>query len=141
MQARTPILALLVSLMAYGCSLAMPGQKLLSLEVYQGDELVLQATFDVPDSYSESQIWDASGEEPWSMNRELPPLQPTQEDPSMVRLDGGVELRILHTKNLETSATLDGLTLTRTTTRSSDPEPGWRLPPTEISRAKQAAGL
>lgn len=141
MQVRTLTAALLASLLACGCSLLMPGQKLLSLEVYQGDEMVLQTTFDVPDSYSESQIWDASGEEPWSMNGELLPLRPTAINPLEARLEGRVELRIIHGTSLQTSATLEGLTLTRCVTRDSDPAPGWRLPPAEIARAKQAAGL
>ena len=141
MQARNLFAALLGSLLACGCGMLHPGMRLLSLEVYQGDQMLLETSFDVPDSYSKSQIWDASGEQPWYMNPDLPPLQPTKKDPLTVRLEGQIKLQIIHGDWLETEAHLEGLTLIRTPTRDSNPQPGWRLPPAEIARAKQAAGF
>jgi len=114
-----------------------PGQKLLKLEVSQGGEIILATLFDADDSSTASEIWDASGERPFATEVAATSLGQSEASPLKAELTGSVEIKITHTTNLQTSATLTGLTLVRSAPASDD----WRLPAAEITRAKKAAGL
>ena len=113
------------------------GQKLLTLEVHKTEALVLETHFDAIDTSTKSEIWDASGERPFSTKVAAPVLHPTNTDPLRAELSGPVEIRIFHVDRLEASARLENLTLVRSTPTAKD----WRLPAAEIQRAKKASGL
>ncbi|MAE45726.1 MAG: hypothetical protein CMJ86_02435 [Planctomycetes bacterium] len=112
-----------------------PGRKLLNMEVLQGDVVILATMFDVSDRSTVSEIWDAAGEKPFSTEVVAPTLVASKESPLKTELSGPVEIRILHTTSLETSVTLTGLILVRTTSESED----WHLPVSEVRRAKKGA--
>lgn len=114
-----------------------PGQKLLKVEITQEGEVVLLTLFDVDDSCTVSEIWDACGERPFATEIAADSLDQGEPRSLETRLTGPVEIRIIHASGIQTSATLTDLTLVRTTLSDND----WRLPPAEIGRAKEAAGL
>ncbi len=118
-----------------GCS--FPGMKLLRMEVYQGDELVLRTLFDAPDSEGPAYLWQRAGEEPFASEEEVAQVESDADDPLRATITGTVRVRILHVDNVQTSAALTGLTLVRDSSESSK----WYLPESEVQRAKQAAGL
>ncbi len=123
-----------VSLVACGLP---PGQKLLTLEIHQAEAIVLETHFDAADTSTTSELWDASGERPVSTQLASPALQPTDADPLRAQLSGPVEIRLVHVDHLEARASLKNLTLVRSSPTADD----WRLPATEIQRAKKASGL
>ena len=127
-----PSLSAALLLFAAAC---MPGQKLLSLEVVRGEEVLLVTAFDVVDTSTEAEMWDSAGEVPSSTR--VSAIAPSGADPLKAELEGPVQIRILWTDRLECSATLDGLRLVRSGPGAHD----WRLPPEEIRRAKVAAGI
>lgn len=128
-------------LIVCGCAIALVacgiprGQKLLTLEIHHAQALVLETHFDADDRSTTSEIWDASGERPFSTQVAAPALQPTDADPLRAELSGPVEIRIVHVDNLEASVRLENLTLVRSSPTADD----WRLPAAEIQRAKKAS--
>ncbi|HIF40525.1 MAG TPA: hypothetical protein EYQ74_05445 [Planctomycetes bacterium] len=119
-----------------GCGLP-PGQKLLTLEIHQAEVIVLETHFDADDTSTTSELWDASGERPFSTQVAAPALQPTDADSLRAHLSGPVEIRIVHVDYLEASASLNNLILVRSSPTADD----WHLPAAEIQRAKKASGL
>ncbi len=125
-------LAMLVACFA-GCH--PPGQKLLSLEIQQAGEVILSTTFDVVDTSTGAEIWDETGEAPFSTGVNL--IEPSSITALTADIEGPVGIRILWTNSVEFDVTLKGLQLIRSAPGTED----WHLPSAEIRRAKAAAGL
>jgi len=127
------VLALVaVSVLLASCGLP-PGMKLLQLRVQHGGECVLETNFDVPDTSTVSEIWDAAGQEPFSTRTAAESLGTNKANPLEAKLTGPVEIRISHPASDEISAKLIDLTLQRSARDSND----WHLPAREVSRAKK----
>ena len=110
-----------------------PGMKLLHLRVYHGGECVLETNFDVPDTSTVSEIWDAAGQKPFSTQTAAESLGANKANPLEAKLAGPVEIRISHPASDEISAKLTNLTLRRSTKDSDD----WHLSGNGVSRAKK----
>ncbi len=128
---RTLVLVAMSGLLA-SCSLP-PGMKLLYLQVYHGEECVLETYFDVPDTSTLSEIWDAAGQKPFSTQSAAESLGANKANPIEAKLTGPVEVRISHPASDEIRAKLTNLTLRRSSRDSDD----WHLPAREVSRAKK----
>ena len=111
-----------------------PGMKLLHLRVYHGGECVLETDFDVRDTSTVSEIWDAAGQKPFSTRTAAESLGTNKANPLEAKLTGPVEIRISHPASDEISAKLTNLTLRRGSKDSDD----WHLSAQEVSRAKKA---
>ena len=107
-----------------GC--ARPGMRLLTMEVYQSDQLVLRTTFDAPDREGPADFWRRTGAEPFASD---------DDDRLRAKLVGAVQIRIQHVDRLMTSASLTNLDLVRNTPDSLR----WYLPKKEVQRARQAS--
>ena len=90
-----------------------PGMKLLHMRVHHGGECVLETNFDVPDSSTVSEIWDAAGRKPFSTQTAAKALGSNKANPLEAKLTGPVEIRISHPASDEISAKLTNLTLRR----------------------------
>ena len=112
-----------------------PGMKLLHLRVYHGGECVLETDFDVRDTCTVSEIWDAAGQKPFSTQTAAKSLGANKANPLEAKLTGPVEIRISHPASDEISAKLTNLTLQRSSADSDD----WHLPAREVKRAKKGA--
>ena len=112
-----------------------PGMKLLQLRVHHGGECVLETNFDVPDSSTVSEIWDAAGRKPFSTQTAAKALGSNKANPLEAKLTGPVEIRISHPASDEIRAKLTNLTLQRSSKDSDD----WHLPAQEVKRAKKGA--
>ena len=110
-----------------------PGMKLLHLRVYHGGECVLETDFDVPDTSTVSEIWDAAGQKPFSTRTAAESLGTNKANPLEAKLTGPVEIRISHPASDEISAKLTNLTLRRGSKDSDD----WHLSGNGVSRAKK----
>ena len=110
-----------------------PGMKLLHMRVHHGGECVLETNFDVPDSSTVSEIWDAAGRKPFSTQVAAEALGANKANPLKAKLTGPVEIRISHPASDEISAKLTNLTLQRSSRDSDD----WHLPAQEVNRAKK----
>ena len=110
-----------------------PGMKLLHLRVHHGGECVLETNFDVPDTSTVSEIWDAAGQKPFSTRTAAESLGANKANPLEAKLTGPVEIRISHPASDEISAKLTDLTLQRSSKDSDD----WHLSAQEVSRAKK----
>jgi len=110
-----------------------PGMKLLHLRVYHGGECVLETDFDVPDTSTVSEIWDAAGQKPFSTQSAAESLGANKANPLEAKLTGLVEIRISHPASDEISAKLTNLTLRRSSKDSDD----WHLSGNGVSRAKK----
>jgi hypothetical protein len=110
-----------------------PGMKLLYLQVYHGGECVLETYFDVPDTSTVSEIWDAAGQKPFSTRTAAESLGANKANPIEAKLTGPVEIRISHPASNEISAKLTNLTLRRSSKDSDD----WHLSGKGVSRAKK----
>ncbi len=110
-----------------------PGMKLLHLRVYHGGECVLETDFDVPDTSTVSEIWDAAGQKPFSTQSAAESLGANKANPLEAKLTGPVEIRISHPASDEISAKLTNLTLRRSSKDSDD----WHLSGKGVSRAKK----
>ena len=130
-QALTP---LAMSGLLASCGLP-PGMKLLHLRIYHGGECVLETGFDVPDSSTVSEIWEAAGRKPFSTQTAAKSLSSNKANPLEAKLTGPVEIRISHPASDEISAKLTNLTLQRSSRDSDD----WHLPAQEVKRAKKGA--
>ena len=119
-------------------SCVMPGMKLLHMTVEHRDEVVLETIFDVPDTSTASEMWEAAGRPPFAtVSTRVNELEHRVDHPLLVHLAGAVEIRITWTDSLETAAELTGLTLQRSSIDAED----WHLPAAEVHRAQEAAGL
>ena len=112
-----------------------PGMKLLHLRVYHGGECVLETDFDVRDTSTVSEIWEAAGRKPFSTQTAAESLGSNRANPLEADLTGPVEIRISHPASDEISAKLTNLTLQRSSVDSDD----WHLPAQEVKRAKKGA--
>ncbi len=112
-----------------------PGMKLLHMRVHHGGECVLETNFDVPDSSTVSEIWDAAGQKPFNTRTAAKSLGTNKANPLEAKLTGPVEIRISHPASDEISAKLTNLTLQRSSADSDD----WHLPAREVKRAKKGA--
>lgn len=112
-----------------------PGMKLLHLRVYHGGECVLETDFDVRDTSTVSEIWEAAGRKPFSTQTAAESLGSNRANPLEAELTGPVEIRISHPASDEISAKLTNLTLQRSSRDSDD----WHLPAQEVKRAKKGA--
>lgn len=110
-----------------------PGMKLLHLRVYHGGECVLETDFDVPDTSTVSEIWDAAGRKPFSTQSAAESLGENKANPLEAKLTGPVEIRISHPASDEINAKLTNLTLRRSSKDSDD----WHLSGNGVSRAKK----
>jgi len=110
-----------------------PGMKLLHLRVYHGGECVLETDFDVRDTSTVSEIWEAAGRKPFSTQTAAESLGSNRANPLEAELTGPVEIRISHPASDEISAKLTNLTLQRSSADSDD----WHLPAQEVKRAKK----
>ena len=110
-----------------------PGMKLLHMRVHHGGECVLETNFDVPDTSTVSEIWDAAGRKPFSTQTAAESLGANKANPLEAKLTGPVEIRISHPASDEISAKLTNLTLRRSTKDSDD----WHLSGNGVSRAKK----
>ena len=117
-----------------------PGRKLLNMTVENQGEVVFETSFDVSDTSDESEIWDAAGQCPFSVVREVDSL-PKPDQPeggrSLVELDDSVAMVITWTGELQAEATLEGATVEMCSASC----PGWHLSAETVRRAKEAAGL
>ena len=118
-----------------GCT--HPGRRLLAMEVYQDDQLVLRTKFDVPDSEGPSGFWRRAGEAPFAADEQVARVKANDDNPLQARLTGSVKIRILHVDRVLTSASVTDCELMR----NSPDSLGWYLPEKEVQRAKQAAGF
>lgn len=128
---RTLSLVAMCGLLA-SCGLP-PGMKLLHLRVYHGGECVLETDFDVQDTSTVSEIWDAAGQKPFSTQTAAKSLGANKANPLEAKLTGPVEIRISHPASDEISAKLTNLTLRRSSKDSDD----WHLSGNGVSRAKK----
>ncbi len=127
------VLALVaVSVLLASCGLP-PGMKLLQLRVQHGGECVLETNFDVPDTSTVSELWDAAGQKPFSTQSAAESLGANKAYPIEAKLTGPVEIRISHPASDEISAKLTNLTLRRSSRDSDD----WHLSGKGVSRAKK----
>jgi hypothetical protein len=129
--------SLAAALLSLAGACAFPGQKLLVMTIRRGPEVILTTQFDVVDSSSLRDIWDAAGEVPVSSEANPALLVPTPSDALAVALVGVIDIQIRHVRHLQDEVAIDGLTVVRSGPTSSD----WRLPPGEIERVKKLAGL
>ncbi len=111
-----------------------PGMKLLHMQVYHGGACVLETDFDVPDSSTVSEIWEAAGRKPFSTQTAAKSLGSNKANPLEAKLTGPVEIRISHPTSAEISAKLTNLTLRRSSADSDD----WHLPAQEVKRAQKS---
>ena len=117
-----------------------PGRKLLNMTVANQGEVVFETVFDVADSSDESELWDAAGQCPFSVVREmdsLPKSEQPEEGQTLVELDDSVAISITWTGELQAEAMLEGATVEMCSAGCS----GWHLSPETVRRAKEAAGL
>ena len=112
-----------------------PGMKLLHLRVYHGGERVLETDFDVRDTSTVSEIWDAAGQKPFSTRTAAESLGANKVNPLEAKLTGIAEIRISHPASDEISVKLTNLALRRSSADSDD----WHLPAQEVKRAKKGA--
>jgi len=125
----------LCTTMIAGCS--FPGTRLLSMEVYQNDQLILRTTFDAPDSEGPADFWRRAGVEPFASDENVARVKHDEGNLLRATISGAMRIRILHGETVMTRASLNDLTLVRKTHESSR----WYLSEEEVQRAKQAAGL
>ena len=117
-----------------------PGRKLLNMTVANQGEVVFETLFDVADSSDESEFWDAAGQCPFSVVREmdsLPKPEQPEEGQTLVELDDSVAISITWTGKLQAEVMLEGATIEMCSACC----PGWHLTPQTVRRAKEAAGL
>ncbi len=124
-------LVFLCSVLLTGCS--FPGRRLLNMEVYQDNQLVLKTTFDVPDSEPPSEFWEYASEEPFSVDSTLPELPTGSTAALECTLTGLIEIKILHGDQLMTSAKFESVRLVR-----KSPDGGWHLPAEAAQTARQS---
>lgn len=126
---------LTVVLMVSGC--AFPGSRLLRMEIYQDDRLVLLSTFGAPDYERPEDFWRRAGAEPFSVDETVLKVKADGEHALHAHLSGMVRIKILHDGRRMTDVQLKDLDLTRSAAGSSR----WYMTAAEVQRALRAAGL
>lgn len=134
-RAKTILATLLAGGLLAGCD--FPGQRLLHLEVYQTDQLMLRTTFAAPDRERPADFWRRAGAEPFASDEQVARVKPDDGNPLRATLTGLVRIKILHLDRLMTSVSLTNVVLLRSTPASFR----WYLAPEEVQRAKRVAGL
>lgn len=122
-------------LLLMGC--AFPGQRVLHLEVYQGEQLVLRTMFSAPDREGAADFWRRAGLEPFAVEHEGERVRADEANPLRATISGAVRIRIVHGDRLMTSASLTNLVLQREAAEGRK----WHLAPEEVARARRVAGL
>lgn len=89
------------------------GQRFLSMEIYQEDQLVLESNFGVPDTSGPKAIWEYAGTPPFSIAEESLQIRADETNSLQSKLDGKIHIKIFHVKKLMTEAHLKTLTLKR----------------------------
>lgn len=113
------------------------GMRLLHMEVYQKDQLVLRTFFSVRFRASPADIWQRAGAEPFESEAQVARVKADEDNPLRATLTGPVRINITHREQLVTSTSLTNLVLLR-----SGPESlKWYLAPKEVERTTRAAGL
>ena len=69
----------LAGVLIAGCS--PPGMRLLHMEVYQNDQLVLRTFFDAPDSEGPADFWRQAGAEPFASEAQVARVQVVKASP------------------------------------------------------------
>ena len=124
---RNLILVLALCLTACGPS----GRKVLDMEVESSQGVVLETSFDVADTASTAEMWDAAGKAPFSTKSAS--LTAQEDDPLRAVLEGPVEVRISWVAEVETTVRVEGLVLVRSDASKDD----WHLSADEVRRAKE----
>ena len=130
-------LVLLACILLCMSSCLVPGKKLLRMDVFLEGDLVATTQFSVNDSSSVTEMWDAAGAPPISAEILSPIFRPLSDDPTRLELKGSILLTINHVETLEASASVENLTLIRSSATATD----WRLPGFEVEGAKEAGGF
>lgn len=131
----TNLIAAFVALLLTSCH--SPGSRLLDMEVYQNDQLVLRTMFDAPDYEAPAEFWRRAGMKPFAAQEPFARVKADGDNPLRASLTGVVRIKIIHAKQVMTSASLTNLVLLRSAPGSQE----WYLAPDECKRAKRAAGL
>ena len=105
--------------------------RFLQAQVIVDGKLVLEMKFGAPDIEEKARTWARLGEKSFQPVGEIVPLA---DDPQKAVLTGQIHITIGHVDRPVASATTDRLQLVRD-------GGGWRLPPEELERTAQAAGL
>jgi len=119
------------------CICGFPGMRVLEMEVYQNEKLVLKTMFDAPDCRKAPFFWERSGDVPFASSKEINMIKPDKKNLLQATLKGEIIIKIFHVKRLITEAKLEDLTLIRTNEESIK----WHLSQEDVERAKKAAGL
>lgn len=127
------LLTVLTAVLTAGCDL--PGQKVLHMEIYQSEQLVLRTMFGAPDREGTADFWRRAGMEPFAADAEVARVKADEDNPLRATFTGPVRINIMHVGRPITSASLTNLVLLRSTPGSLK----WYLAPEEIQRAMQAA--
>lgn len=127
------ILTTLTAILITGC--AFPGQRVLHLEIYKGEQLVLRTMFSAPDYEGAAEFWLRAGTEPLASEAELALVKADEGHPLRATLTGSVRIKIMHVDRLMTSASLTNLMLLRSAPESLK----WYLAPEGIQLAMRAA--
>src|SRR5512139_1047448 len=69
----------LIAILLAGCH--PPGMRLLRLEVYQNDQLVLRTTFDAPDHEGPADFWRRTGTEPFAADEQVARVKADGDNP------------------------------------------------------------
>ena len=115
------------------------GQKLLHLEISRGGVLLAELVYPVRDTSDVDAMWAAAGRRPFrcvlALDELRPVERPTSEEPLLARLEGVLQLSLMHTDYLESRVTLEGVCLERSDERAAD----WRLSAGDVARVRRAA--
>lgn len=120
---------------ALGLAACMPaGQRLLTLQVERGPDLLLKTSFDVRDSAGLEAIWREASEAPFSTRVDR--LSPDPLDASRARPMGSVNVRILHVDTLLAEVTLTDAEFVRSGPTLDD----WRPSRATVEQAVSLSG-
>ncbi len=118
-----------------GC---LPGEmKLLPMEIYQNEQLVLRTPLDAPDREGPADFWRRAGKEPFASESEVARVVTDEDNLLCTTVTGRVQIKTVHADRLMTSAALTNVVLVR----SAHDSLKWYLPPEEVQRASLAAGM
>lgn len=117
-----------------GCC-AFPGMRLLTMEIYVDDKLVLSNQFDAPDNESAQKFWNRASRPAFSTQEDKLGVEASSEDPLRAELTGSIVVKIFHGANEMTTASLDRLILMR----EKQDTPFWYIAPGEVKRIQAIA--
>jgi hypothetical protein len=108
--------------------------RLVTVRIERGGEKILEEQFGVPDREGPALIWSRL-----HTLRLKPhtPIAPSPDNPLEATLSGDLRLVLLHVDRTLAEAKLDRLRLVRAAPGAHE----WRLPPEEVVRTAEAAGL